>query len=144
MRIFYSLFFLVFITTFFGCVSVSYRESKKENIQENQATITIENTTQYEIKHVYYLKQGEKNWSTDILDGKTISTNSKFVTNIPQGNYLLKIDFLVNHSLISYEETYLFEAGKSYMWSISEDEWPFPFTDTYQYLGDTYSYLYMD
>lgn len=134
---------IIMIFIFFSCISVNYKEKKEDEPEKEEVTLTVENSTQYEIKHVYYLKEGGEQWSADILKGKIISSNSKFQTNLPKGEYLLKVEFVVNDSLISYEDQYSFKAGKSYVWQISEDEWPFPFADTYQYLGDTYSYYYM-
>lgn len=145
MRILLLFLCALIIISFLGCISFNYREGEKkgDEPEKEQAALTVENSTQYEIKHVYYLKEGEKQWSADILNGEVISANSKFKTNLPQGEYLLKVEFEVNDSLISYEDHYSFKAGKSYVWQISEDAWPFPFADTYQYLGDTYSYYYM-
>jgi len=140
------LFVLFFIS---GCITLDVEP------EEQLATLEIENSSPYEIKHIYAKNSLDNEWGMDLLKNKSILPFSSSYIKVPGGSYKLKAEVLVNNEMITVEDGLDFTSGKQYLWTISEEAWlsmfrgngSYEYMDTYGY-ANSYGYLdsyeYMD
>jgi hypothetical protein len=63
------------LTAFAGIVGLAYARTT------NAISITVENNSQREIRHLYLAQGSPDNWGPDQLGGATIATNGSFALN---------------------------------------------------------------
>jgi hypothetical protein len=146
--LFFCLIFSV-LCILYGCVSAAVQGEKEP------VTLEVENSTPFEVNHLYAKTPGENEWGEDLLHNKGILPFGKTFVRFPDGLYELKAEILVHNEKIIVKDSLDFKSGKQYVWVISEENWAYAangksdyrYLDSYEYLG-TYEYMdsyeYMD
>ncbi|MBN2531576.1 MAG: hypothetical protein JXB88_01725 [Spirochaetales bacterium] len=137
---------LLILFCVYGCITVGV-------LKEN-ATLEIQNSTPYVIKHIYAKPVQGNEWGPDLLKNKTILPFGKTLVHFPDGPYKLKAEVLVDNKIFTVNDGLDFSPGKRYIWTISEGAWldslsgsgnygyvnSYGYIDSYEYL-DTYEYM---
>jgi len=127
--------FLCIIFFLTGCVSMTPKDSRKF------AVLEIDNTTEYEIVHIYAKMEHENNWGPNLLSKKGIPPNTMRKIQVPNGQFILKAEIIVKDNLLIKEHNLEILSGKNYHWTLSDEAWLNTKGMGYDYLGDTYSYM---
>lgn len=131
-----SLFCMILFVLFFvyGCVSTAVPDKNQP------AALEIENSTPFEVRHIYAKPVQGNEWGHDLLEGKSILPFGTALVYLQDGSYELKAEILVNNGIITVDDSLDFKSGKQYVWTISEEAWLSGAGGDYEYM-DTYEYM---
>lgn len=134
-----ALFFLLLLQLSITCATVTTTYTGAAAKAEPM-NLVVENTTPYEISHIYAAALNQEDWGDDLLEYEPLDADTFAELNLPQGVYKLKAEILVDNELHIIEEMINFFPGKKYLWKINSAVW-IGHNGSYEYLQGNYSYL---